>query len=264
MKIKDVSINDIKNKKIWLIKSSHEDDPLNWDIVEISRINSNDEVLHSAVLVEKGKAVYPFLVTKFYEDGGEVGEFFIYINNRWFYYDGSIKLGETEGEYLSYISTMDCHEYQQGSFDNRKYHYDRFDFYSKQIGNEKIVEFKEKIRSLITAKFLRMNIADQVKYIRDGIIETEKLQLSNVARHNKLVREMGECIDYIKSIKESHLYLRQLLDDQNKLVRGWMKYNLFDIYEDECLKIIKEVAKEDSLEGFGAKDFLKRLADNQN
>jgi hypothetical protein len=108
LKIIDISIADVVAKKIWRVVVQDVENPINSTIEEIKRIGSNDAILHSAVLVEKGAAVYPILLTKYYEDGGEVGEYFIHLNGCWNFLDSSISIvGETEGEYLSFISTLD-------------------------------------------------------------------------------------------------------------------------------------------------------------
>lgn len=104
MNINDVLVADVIAKKIWRVIVQDDENPINSTIEEIKRIGSNDTILHSAVLVEKCVAVYPIQLTKYYEDGGEVGEYYIHLNGCWNILDSSISIvGETEGEYLSFI-----------------------------------------------------------------------------------------------------------------------------------------------------------------
>ncbi len=132
--LKDITIDDIKKKKFWKIVDFNFENPVESEIVERKKVLNNDEILHGGVLVLKDNRVYPILISKYYEDGGEVGEEFIYFDNQWKFYDEKIILnGELEGQYLSFISTIDIHEYQEGFFDNRKENYEKFDHYIKQF-----------------------------------------------------------------------------------------------------------------------------------
>jgi hypothetical protein len=259
LNINDVSIADVVAKKIWRVVVQDDENPINSTIDEIKRIGSNDTILHSAVLVEKGVAVYPILLTKYYEDGGEVGEYFIHLNGCWNFLDSSIPIvGETEGEYLSFISTLDIHEYQKGSFDNRKEHYAKFDFYSKQIGKCPIEIYPEK-SSTLSRRICNMPVEKQISHIRTCILESKAHHAAfRVSKGNKKITEALNLTELVKASEEGRKQLRELLTDTEKPVRQTMMYLLRDIYKDECFKMITETSKEDSLEGLAARMNLSK------
>lgn len=254
MNICDVSIAEVVAKKIWRVVVQDDENPVNSTIEEIKRVGSNDTILHSAVLVEKGVAVYPILLTKYYEDGGEVGEYFIHLNGCWKFLDSSISIaGEKEGEYLSFISTLDIHEYQKGSFDNRKEHYAKFDFYSKQIGKSPIEIYPEKSTKL-SRKVCNMPVKEQIAHIRTCILESKAHHDAfRISKGNRKVTEALNLTELVKASEEGRKLLRELLTDPEKPVQQTVMYRLRDIYKDECFRMITETSKEDSLEGLAAR-----------
>ncbi len=119
--IKDISIEDLKKKKFWRIQDFNDENLVESEIAERKKVLNKDVILHGGVLVLRENRVYPILVSKYYEDGGEVGDEFIYFDNQWKLFNNKIPLnGEFEGKYLSYISTLDIHEYQEGNFESKK------------------------------------------------------------------------------------------------------------------------------------------------
>ena len=259
MKIKDISVNDILNRKYWKIVSYNDINVTKSEIVEVKSITIKDIILHSAVLVEKGTEVYPLLVSKDYEDGGEIDEYIIFANDHWKTLDSSIVFkNEIEGIYFSFISTLDIHEYQKGSFDNRKEHYKKFNYYCAQIRSNSVQPYVEKRN--VSRKVLKMSVEKQVMYARDLLIEAKLLHKKlKIQQGNKKVEAAGEIINHAKRDEIGKKILKKLLHDPERNIRLTMMYFLLDIFNEECMKMIKEVGKEDSLEGLAARMNLEKI-----
>lgn len=258
MRVRDISVHEIQRGFIWSVKSFEAADWIDWEIERTEMITSNDVVFHSAVLIEGNQRVYPFLISKYYEDGGEVGELAVFTEDSWMHFDKmNARNEEFEGPHLSHISTLDIHEYQKGVFDNRKDHKDRFNHYITQIYKiGGINKFKPK--NELTQKFRKLDLNDQIKAIRDNITQINEYHISNqISKGNRLVGKMLAMVDYVKSKEENHVELKKLLLDTDKIVVGWMAYQLYDLFPMECVTLIKQKAKEDSLKGLGAKYWLK-------
>jgi len=129
---------------------------------------------------------------------------------------------EFEGPYLAHISTLDIHEYQKGVLDNRKDHKDRFNHYIKQvykIGG--INKFKPK--NELTQKFMKLELNEQIKTIRDYIAQINECHISSqISKGNRLVGKMLAMVDYVKLKEENHVVLKKLLLDADKIVVGWI------------------------------------------
>ena len=261
MKIKDITIQDIKNRTFWKFDDYDEAEYPNTEIAQVNKISKKDQILHSALLVSDDKYIYPFLVSKYYEDGGEVGEFFIYLNDKWLFYDKGISIkGKKHDTLLAFISTLDHHEYQKGSFDNRKANDVKFNHYIAQIGNTNIIPFVEKPKA-IPKKFQTLSIEDKMKYIKVQILEAKKSTEENkIAKNNKIQTEIFNIIQYLKTDKLYHQGLRRLLFDEDQYIASSMMYDLYDIFPKECKERIVAVSKEDTLEGLVARMKLKELA----
>ena len=258
MRVRDISAQEIQRGFIWSVKNFEANDWIDWEIERTERISSNDVILHSAVLIEGNQRVYPFLISKYYEDGGEVGELAVFIEGSWVNFDKmSARNEEFEGPYLAHISTLDIHEYQKGVLDNRKDHKDRFNHYITQIYKTGGIN-KFKPKNQLTQKFIKLELNEQIKTIRDYIAQINECHISNqISKGNKLVGKMLAMVDYVKLKEENHGELKKLLIDTNKIVIGWMAYQLYDLFPMECVTVIRQKAKEDSLNGLGAKYWLK-------
>lgn len=260
MKIKDIKISDVVAKKYWVITEFNDKNPLSSKIEEANDIKESDVVLHSAVMVEKDGFVYPLLASKYYEDGGEIGEYYIYIENNWRLLDENIRFkNEVVGIFYSYISTKDTHEYQVESFDARKSNYQKFDHYSSQIGKLTASPFIEKVFKL-SKKVLQLSVDDKIKYLRELLIDGKAFHNNGkIALGNKKVTEAYEIVELLKTESEGYTKLKNLLYDDNEYIRQGMMYQLLDIYKKECMKMINEIAKEDSLEGLAARMNLETI-----
>src|SRR5215475_5107288 len=138
-RISEISVDDIREKKLWKVLEGEDGPAHAWRVVEVEKVSRTDTVLHPAVLVESGRRVYPALVAKDYEDGGEVGEYLFHDGSRWMRpEDRAEPFEDVEEIFLGFISELDHHEYQAGSFDNRSFNYERFAFFIKQIGADRI------------------------------------------------------------------------------------------------------------------------------
>ncbi len=263
MKIKEVKISEILEKKYWVISEFDEKDLLNSKIIETQQIKKTDIILHSAIMVEKDGLVYPVLVSKYYEDGGEIGEYFIYLNDKWQILNQNISFkNEILGTYYSYISTKDIHEYQSGSFDNRKENYKKFEHYSSQIGKSKVIPFIEKTKNL-SNRVIQLTIDEKIQYLKTLLIESENLaENGKVALGNKKVTEAIEIVKLLKNDNEGCSKLLTLLSDENKHIRQAMMYQLLDLDKKKCIKMIKKVAKEESIEGLAARMNLITIKKN--
>lgn len=260
MRIKDIKLSEIFEKKYWIVTNYDDNDPLSSKIKETVNIKDSDLILHSAVMVEKGGLVYPLLVSKYYEDGGEIGEYYIYINSKWQMLDDSVCVkNEILGTYYSYISTKDIHEYQAGSFDNRKSNYLKFDHYISQIGRSKVDPFIEKINRL-SKKVLQLSVDAKINYLRELLLESiSRHNNGKIALGNRKVTEAYEIVELLKNDSEGCKKLKKLLSDENKHIRLGMMYQLLEMYKKECMKMIKETAKEDTIEGLAARMNLKTI-----
>ena len=261
MKIKDITIQDIKNKRLWRFKDYDETNYPNTEITEVDKISKNDQILHAALLVSEERHIYPFLVSKYYEDGGEVGEFFIYLEGRWHFYDKEITVEGTKHEtLLGFISTLDHHEYQKGSFDNRKMNDRKFNHYVAQIENANVTPYID-AQEAIPRKFQSLSVDDKMTYIKNQILEAEKYTNENkISKNNKIQKEIFNIIHELKKDKLYHLGLRRLLFDGDPHVTSAMMYYLYDIFPKECREKITAVSKEDTLDGLVARMKLKELA----
>ncbi len=262
MLIKEITIEDIRNKKYWKVLDSYESLSIHSEIKETKKIDKKDIILHSAVLVEKQKRVYPFLITKYYEDSGEVGEGFIYINDKWRFFDSQVKLeGEIEGIFLSYICTLDIHEYQRGSFDNRKDHYPRFNYYMKQLQSSPIVPYKEKETQIsnLTA-YLALSAEEKINFLKNKLHEAKDLQESGkVAKGNKIITEYGELLKQTKKDPNNLPFLKAELSGDYIYFTRHIVQELLDIYPEECIEKLKIIAEERSMDGHRAQEILKNL-----
>lgn len=260
MKIKDISVEDILKRKYWKILEFDNNDLILSEIVEIKKITSQDTIVHPAVLIERDSRVYPLLVTKYYEDSGEVGEQFFHDGECWLPLDDSIKfVNEIEGEYLGFISELDIHEYQKGSFDNRKSHYEHFDFYTSQIGKSKVEPFQVKPAGL-SKKVINSTVPEKIETIRTWLLEAKSLHESQkISQGNKKVRQAYTLVENLKEDDQGRKALRTLLQDPEKYLWMTMMYQLLTVYRDECMNLINKVAREDSLEGRAARMNLETI-----
>ena len=263
MKIKEIPIDDILQKKYWKIESYNEGDILCTEVNETTHIKNSDIILHSAIIIEKEIGIYPLLVSKYYEDGGEVGDYFINIEGKWFFFDEKIVFkNDLEGPYISFISTKDIHEYQKGSFDNRSDHYKKFDFYSAQLGCAKIIPYKES-KSIISKKVLQMADEEKISFARNLLLEAQLLHnQQKISSGNRKITESYEIIEYLKLKESARPLLKRLLSDSDRYIRLAMMYQLLEIYKDECMKMIRIVAKEDSIQGLAARMNLDTIKKN--
>jgi hypothetical protein len=261
MKIKDITIQDIKNKRLWRFADYDESDYMNTEITQVDKISKTDQILHSALLVSEGKHIYPFLISKYYEDGGEVGEFFIYAGGRWQIYDNvSTIKGSTCETVLGFISTLDSHEYQRGSFDNRIENDRKFNHYIRQIENQDVVPYTE-FQEKIPKKFRVLSFDEKMTYIRDQMMESERLLNENkISRSNKIQNKLFSIVQDLKKDRLYHQSLKRLLFDENPLVARGMMYYLYDLFPKECRESIMIVSKEDTLDGLVARIKLRELS----
>lgn len=260
MQLKEISIDDIQRKAYWKIVSYNTSDPELSDVVEVHRVSSKDIIAHPAVLVEGRTRVHPLLVTKYYDDGGLVGEYIIHDGEHWKFLDASTKfVEETEGEYLGFISGRDHYEYQKGSFDNRKYHYERFDFYAAQIGKTKIESFP-KPKTTVSKKVLKLPVSEKIETVRNWLLEGKALHdAGKIGQGNKKLTLAYDLVEILKKDGEGKKAIHALLSDPEKNIWMAMMYQLFELYPDECTTLITEVAKEDSLEGLMAQAELESI-----
>jgi hypothetical protein len=259
-KVSKISVDEIRQKRIWKVLEGKGCPLYEWRVVAVARVSHADTILHPAVLVESGKRVYPALVSKYYEDGGEVGEYLFHDGSRWMLFDNRAEpIKEVEGIFLGYISELDHHEYQKGSLDNRKFNYDRFDFYSRQIGSDRIEKFIEKKIGL-PKKVLSLSVSEQKELLRSWLLEADQLHRSfKVSQGNKKVTQASELEELLMMTDDGKEALRELLHDKEESVWMSMIYALLPIYRDECLQLITRVSKRDTLEGLAARMNLKTI-----
>jgi hypothetical protein len=259
-KVSEISVDEILQKRIWKVLEGEDNPVCEWRVVEVARVSCVDIIFHPALLVESGKRVYPALVSKHYEDGGEVGEYLFHDGSRWMSLDDRVEnFEEVEGIFLGYISELDHHEYQKGSFDNRKFNYDRFAFYQKQIGADRIEKFIEK-KTGLPKKVLLLSVSEQKELLRSWLLEANELQRSfKVSQGNKKVAQAGELEELLMMTDDGKEALRELLYDKEEAVWMDMMYALLPIYRDECMQLITRVSKMDTLVGLAARMNLEAI-----
>jgi hypothetical protein len=226
--------------------------PLSSEIVRARRVSARDVIVHPALLLA-GRRVYPALTTKYYEDGGEVGEHFIHDGKRWRTLGPSTRPARIDDECLGFVSKRDVHEYQAGSFDNRKDHERRFAFYASQLGRKDVRSFTA-ARERPPGKLRQATVPRKVEAVRSLLLEGAALQRSGqVARGNQKVRQAGELVAALKRDGDGRSALRTLLSDPVAAVWQAMMYLLLDVHRAECLKLIRKVAREGGLIGMAAR-----------
>lgn len=257
MKVKDIKLSDVRDGLIWRVLDSSDDDWLEWEISTTKKVSKQDIIVHTGLILVNGERIYPYLETKYYEDGGEVGEVAVMYNEEWRVGISAELSGKVEGPYLSYISTLDIHEYQKGVFDNRSDHLTRFNHYIGQVNSANLIHYSPRY-NVLPLKYQRMKTDELIDYVRELVGEIEKHQNNNqISKANKLVDRLRAVINFLKLNPDNYSYLWNLLNDQNPIVVGWMQYNLHDIFETECVRLIKIAAKQDSTNGLGAHYWLK-------
>lgn len=259
-KVSGISVDEIRQKRIWKVLEGEDRSVYEWHVVEVKRVSRTDIILHPAVLVEPGRRVYPALVSKYYEDGGEVGEYLFHDGSRWTLFDNRTKIvEEVEGIFLGYISELDHHEYQQGSIDNRKFNYDRFAFYSRQIGAERIEKFVDQ-KAVLPERVLSVSVSGKKELLRSWLLEGDKLQRSSkVSQGNKKVTQAGALVELLMMTDDGKEALRELLNDKEEVVWMSMMYALLPIFRDECMQLITRVSKMDTMNGLAARMNLETI-----
>lgn len=257
MKVREIPVSDIQGGKIWkVVDTGYDNDWLDWELMETRKVTARDVIAHSAVIVEAHRTVHPYLQTRYYEDGGEVGESAVFLDGRWTDMGPEVDLeAPLEGPFLAHVSTLDIHEYQKGSFDNRPEHYAKFWHYAPQINSSSsLIPFP--VRP-IPNKYLRMSAAELVEYVRTIPPQIEKLHAEGkVQKGNRLAERLYQLVPLLKKNPENHSLLRSLLVDDDPAVVSWLQFMLVDIFEAECVELIRRMAKEDR--GFGARCWLKQ------
>lgn len=214
MKIIDIKIDDIKEKAIWQVINCDSSNWLDWHIKRTQRIANSHIIVHSAVSVDEC-TVYPTIVIKYYEDGGEIGEIGVNDGTTWLNANEVIFTGEVSRSFLSYISKADIHEYQKGILDNRKWHYNRFNHYISQLGNRKIIEYVEpdcEIPQYILKGTQKENYSVLVKMT----MEFRELSKNNkISMANKKITKIIKIVNYLKQNPQNHEMLESLLTSNN-------------------------------------------------
>lgn len=256
LKICDITIDDIKEKTIWQVINCDSQNWLEWHIKKIHRIDASNIIVHSAICVDDCM-VYPTVLTKYYEDGGEIGEIAIHDGIRWINANEAVFVGKMSRAFLSYISKSDIHEYQKGIMDNRKWHYRQFNHYKSQLGDKNLIKYIEpdtEIPQYVFKGTPKENYAFLVKLS----IEFKELSKANkISMANKKISKLIKIVKFLKQNPKNHPMLESLLHSNNPIVVQMMQYQLVDLFEETCLCLIAEKAKEDSIDGMGAKFWLK-------
>lgn len=256
MKIQDITIDDIIEKNIWQVLNSDSPNWLDWHIKKIHRITSSNIIVHSAVCIDDC-TVYPTIVTKYYEDGGDIGEIGIHTGTTWLNANEAIFVGKMSRPFLSYISTSDIHEYQKGILDNRKWHYKRFNHYISQYGDEKIIKYLEPDDEIPQYIFTGTPSENYSVLVKMAIDFKELGNSNKISMANKKITKVIKIVNFLKQNPKNHAMLESLLHSNNPTVVQMMQYQLVDLFEETCLRLITEKSKEDSLDGMGAKFWLK-------
>jgi len=266
LKIVDIKIGDIKEKAIWQVINCDSSNWLDWQIKKVHLIGNSDIIVHSAVSVDEC-TVYPTIVIKYYEDGGEIGEIGIIDGTTWLNANEVMFRGKVSRSFLAYISKADIHEYQKGILDNRKWHYNRFHHYILQLGNKKIVEYIEpdvEIPQYILKGTPKENYSVLVKMVMEFVEFSNNRKISMA---NKKITKLIKIVNYLKQNPQNHEMLESLLNSNNSEVVQMMQYQLVDLFEETCLRLIKDKSLEDSIEGMGAKfwisDYEKTTLNNK-
>ena len=241
MRIKDIQVNDIINKKYWRVLKAENDNWLDWEIIEAHKVNKNDIIVHSGLLLENYKKMA------------------VLHNNKWLITGSSEHTIKKNGEiFLSFISTLNIHEYQKGSFDNRDHHYKKFNFYIKQLNSKIISPFLDEYNNNLPQKYLKYSAKQIIKEIEESIITWKNLQTDNrISKANKLIKRIHDLCNFLKQDTSNYKLMKDMLNHENQAIVRVMQYELVDVYQKECLKLIEKTAKEDSLDGIGAKYWLK-------
>lgn len=71
-------------------------------------------------------------------------------------------------------------------------------------------------------------------------------------------------VSFLKQNPKNHAMLESLLNSNNPMVVQMMQYQLVDLFEEICLQLITEKSKEDSIDGMGAKFWLKDYVSKRN
>ncbi|WP_371363669.1 hypothetical protein SRRS_45450 [Sporomusa rhizae] len=255
MKIRDITINDIKEKALWKVTNSNAQNWLDWQIQRVTRISSANIIVHSSIIIDD-QAAYPAIVTKYYEDGGEIGESGINCGS-WMDIGEVAFQGSISRPFLSYISKLDIHEYQKGVFDNRNWHYSRFNHYISQLENENIIKYIEP--DIEIPKYVINGTAEgNYSVIAKMVAEFDEFNRANkISKANMKITKIIKIIPFLKQNPKNHAMLESLLFSSNSAVVQMMQYQLVDLFEETCLDLITQKAKEDSLDGLGAKFWLK-------
>jgi hypothetical protein len=142
MRVREITISDVRQGKSWRVIGDRPEDMLDREIREVSTVDAIDTIVHSSVMVSADRIVYPCLVIKYYESGGE--DMAIYVDGIWCQAGAHRPLcTPLKGPYIAVVSKMDHHEYQKGKLDNRREHRNRFLHYAAQIGQAIVVPFEE-------------------------------------------------------------------------------------------------------------------------
>lgn len=256
MKVCDITIDDIKGKTLWKVINSDSQYWLDWHIEKIHHIAASNIIVHSAVCVDN-YTVYPTIVTKYYEDGGEIGEVAINNGTTWINANEVVFVGKVSRPFLSFISKSDIHEYQKGIFDNRNWHYNRFNHYISQLGDRNLIEYIEPDRE-IPQYIIKGTPDENYSILVKMSLEFKELSNANkISMANKKITKLIKIVNFLKQAPQNYAMLESLLNSNNPIVVQMMQYQLVDLFEEKCLRLITEKSKEDSIDGMGAKFWLK-------